>query len=223
MLGFFHKIFKNVAEIFWGWNLLWHLAAISLTYILVTSGFDWLYFKSTRSSALDTFLFPAVILGGLVPLTTPFITLAVSKYKKNYKISNTAYALGQSAILGLFISDFYKAFTGRVPPPEIFNHGTIVDVSRVFQFGFWRGGIFWGWPSTHTTIAFAMAAALAMLYSKNKLVGYLAMLYAFYVGIGVSMTIHWFSDFAAGAIIGAVIGIVIGKSFRERYSLSKSR
>jgi len=27
------------------------------------------------------------------------------------------------------------------------------------------------------------------------------------------MTIHWFSDFVAGAIIGAVIGAVVGKSF----------
>jgi hypothetical protein len=27
------------------------------------------------------------------------------------------------------------------------------------------------------------------------------------------MTIHWFSDFAAGAIIGSVIGAVVGKNF----------
>ena len=40
--------------------------------------------------------------------------------------------------------------------------------------------------------------------------------YAFYIGISVSMTIHWFSDFAAGAIIGTVIGITVGKSFRQQ-------
>jgi membrane-associated phospholipid phosphatase len=27
------------------------------------------------------------------------------------------------------------------------------------------------------------------------------------------MTIHWFSDFVAGAIFGSVIGVVVGKSF----------
>jgi len=27
------------------------------------------------------------------------------------------------------------------------------------------------------------------------------------------MTIHWFSDFLAGAILGSVIGTVVGKSF----------
>jgi hypothetical protein len=40
-----------------------------------------------------------------------------------------------------------------------------------------------------------------------------ALLYACYVGLGVSMTIHWFSDFVAGAIIGSVVGEVVGKSF----------
>ena len=39
------------------------------------------------------------------------------------------------------------------------------------------------------------------------------MAYAFCVGIGVSMTIHWFSDFSAGAIIGTVIDVVVGKCF----------
>jgi membrane-associated phospholipid phosphatase len=40
-----------------------------------------------------------------------------------------------------------------------------------------------------------------------------AITYALYIGLGVSMTIHWFSDFAAGAIIGSAIGAVVGKSF----------
>jgi hypothetical protein len=52
-----------------------------------------------------------------------------------------------------------------------------------------------------------------MLFPKQRWVGYVAMAYAFYVGIGVSMTIHWFSDFSAGAIIGSVIGVVVGKCF----------
>ena len=30
------------------------------------------------------------------------------------------------------------------------------------------------------------------------------------------MTIHWFSDFVAGAIIGAAIGITVGTNFNER-------
>jgi F0F1-type ATP synthase assembly protein I len=36
---------------------------------------------------------------------------------------------------------------------------------------------------------------------------------AFYIGLGVSMMIHWFSDFVAGAILGMVIGVLVRKSF----------
>lgn len=213
-----YKLSSNIAKIFRGYNLLWHLAAIILTYILVISGFDWLYFSSTRNGNLQSFFFPAVIGGGLLPILSPLAALLVGQIRKNNKTLNTAYALGQAALLGLVISDFYKSFTGRPGPPEIFGNGSVVDISRVFHFGFLRGGVFWGWPSSHTTIAFAMAMTLIFLYPKNKLVRYSAVLYAFYVGIGVSLTIHWFSDFAAGAIIGSVIGGVVGKSFRERYS-----
>jgi membrane-associated phospholipid phosphatase len=73
--------------------------------------------------------------------------------------------------------------------------------------------MFWGWPSSHTTVAFAMAFAIFTLYPKQKWLGLLAIIYALYIGIGVSMTIHWFSDFLAGAIIGTIIGMVVGKSF----------
>ena len=83
--------------------------------------------------------------------------------------------------------------------------------------------MFWGWPSSHTTVAFAMALALWELYPENRLIRYGAILYAFYVGIGVSITIHWFSEFVAGAIIGSVIGVVVGKSFLHRETAADPR
>jgi len=60
-----------------------------------------------------------------------------------------------------------------------------------------------------------MAATLLIMYPKNKAVRYLVIIYALYIGFGVSISIHWFSDFVAGAIIGVVIGVVVGNSFRE--------
>jgi hypothetical protein len=60
-----------------------------------------------------------------------------------------------------------------------------------------------------------MMTCLIMLWSKNKPLVTGALLYAFYIGLGVSVTIHWFSEFVAGAIIGSVIGIVVGRSFRR--------
>ncbi len=199
---------------FEGHNLLWHLLASILTCICVTSGFDWLWFESSRSPLLRSLLFPAVRLGSRLPIILPLTLYVSGKVSKNLKSVNAAFALGQSVLIGLLIAAFYKAFTGRVHPPRLLAPDTI-DISREFRFGFLRGGVFWGWPSSHTTIAFAMAVTLLMLYPKNKIVRSLAILYALYIGFGVSMTIHWFSDFMAGAIIGTIIGVVVGKSFRD--------
>ena len=125
-------------------------------------------------------------------------------------------------MLGYFISCGYKAFTGSIPPPfrgfriSATSDGSLIDTSHGFQFGFLKGGVFWGWPSSHTTVTFAMTVCLITLYPKNKMLVFFALLYALYIGLGVSVTIHWFSEFVAGAIIGSVIGTVVGRSFRTK-------
>lgn len=211
MKNIFYKFGRNFLDVFRGENLFWHLLAIFLTYILVTSGFDWKYFIFFNGSILQTFLFSAAILGGLLPIFLPIIFYFVGKSNNNTTLQNTAYAIFQAAVLGSIISSIYKAFTGRLQPP--LHSGSLVDISHNFQFGFLNHGIFWGWPSSHTTIAFAMALAIFVLYSKNLKVQIFALLFALYIGIGVSMSIHWFSDFVAGAIIGSLVGYIVGKSF----------
>jgi membrane-associated phospholipid phosphatase len=215
MSSFFLKFFRNIAKCFRGKNLLWHLLAIILTYAIVASGVDWLYFVRAQNPAWRGWFFPAVELGGLLPILVPLVLFAVAAIGKGKKILNTASALTQSALGGLLVSDFYKAFTGRIHPPRLLLPGNMMDISHGFRFGFLQGGVFWGWPSTHTTIAFAMAAAIFVMYPQNKILKYTALIYAFYVGFGVSIGIHWFSEFVAGAIIGSVIGVVVGKSFAE--------
>jgi len=61
-----------------------------------------------------------------------------------------------------------------------------------------------------------MALTVYTLFPRQRWLGWAAVLYALYIGLGVSMTIHWFSDFVAGAIIGSVIGVVVGRSFLEK-------
>jgi len=189
--------------------ILWHVAAILLTLLLVMSGFDWKYFLSTRNPSLRAWTFPAVGLGMLLPTVVPLTLILYGILLRRRAVTMTGWAVGQAALIGLLVSSAYKAFTGRVPP----GHGAGGDVSHVFRFGFLRGGMFWGWPSSHTTVAFAMAVALFTLLPRQRWLGVAAIVYALYIGLGVSMTIHWFSDFMAGAIIGAVIGVVAGKSF----------
>jgi membrane-associated phospholipid phosphatase len=206
---FFSTLPKNILGCFQGRMILWHLLFIALTFILVQSGFDWFYFSSTRSPVLREWMFPSAPIGGLVPLVLP-VTLILSGFILSHaRMSLTGWAIGQAALIGSLLSSTYKAFTGRVHPP----YDLAADISQDFRFGWLRGGVFWGWPSSHTTIAFAMAVTVFKLFPKQRWLGWLAIAYALYIGLGVSMTIHWFSDFVAGAILGAVIGTVVGKSF----------
>jgi membrane-associated phospholipid phosphatase len=200
---------RNILDCFKGRMLLWHVIAISLTFILVTSGFDWLYFAFTRNPTLRSWMFPAAPIGGLVPIVLPLILLAIGGVSRSATTTLAGWAVVQAELIGGLVAAAYKAFTGRVHP----GHSVGVDISHTFRLGFLRGGVFWGWPSSHTTIAFAMAVTLFTLLPKQRWLGCVALLYALYIGLGVSMTIHWFTDFLAGALIGTVIGTVVGKSF----------
>jgi membrane-associated phospholipid phosphatase len=215
-----HKLPWNIRTIFSGRNLLYQALAIVLTVVIVMSGGDWSYYVSTRGNAFLLFARPAILLGTLLPVLVILLILIAGEVGKNQRLVTTAWALGQAAILGYFISCCYKAFTGRLPPPfkgfRMSATDGLIDSSHGFQLGFLKGGIFWGWPSSHTTVAFAMSACLVQLHPKNKTLVFLAWLYAFYIGLGVSVTIHWFSEFVAGAIIGSVIGTVVGRSFKTK-------
>lgn len=210
----FYKFKESLFKIFSGRNLFFHLLAILLTAIIVESGMDWKYFVAFNDSAAQSFLFSAAILGGLVPILLPIFLFYISKKKNNASLLNTAYAVTQAAFFGWAISSTYKFFTGRVQPQ--LHMSSVLDISHNFQFGLYRHGIFWGWPSSHTTVAFAVALTLCMIYPKSTIVRFVTLASALYVGIGVSMSIHWFSDFVAGAIIGTVIGVVVGKAFLDR-------
>jgi membrane-associated phospholipid phosphatase len=211
----FYRFFKNIAELFNRYNLLWQLLAVVLTYIIVISNLDWIYFIYSRSPVLQGFFFPAIVMGGILPIIVPIVIYIVSRLKKDFEGVNIAGALGQGALIGLLFSSFYKSFTGRIPP-VFFDGVPPTNISHGFQFGLLRGGVFWGWPSSHTTVAFAVVVVLIMLYPENKIIKYSALIYALYVGLAMSITVHWFSEFVAGAIFGTLIGIAVGRSFRER-------
>jgi membrane-associated phospholipid phosphatase len=216
---FFYTLPRNILLSFWGRNMFWHILAIGTTLVIVSSGFDWIYFEATRPFA--RYLFSAVILGGRMPIVFPIVAYIVGASRKNQRAIYTAYSTAQAAVIGLLISSFYKAFTGR--PGLRHSLRTLVDSSREFHFGFLKGGVFFGWPSSHTTVAFAMAAVIWKLYPGSNVTRCIALLYALYIGIGVSMTIHWFSDFVAGAIIGATIGTTVGNVFEARLLRSIER
>ena len=218
MKQFFATLPRNTIGCFKGWMVLWHLLAIVLTLGLVESGFDWFYFSSTRSPLLGSWMFHAAPIGMFMPVLLPLVLIVPGFILSSIPISRTGWAIGQAELIGSLISSAYKAVTGRVHPA----HELGPDISHVFRFGFLRGGVFWGWPSSHTTIAFAMAAVVFTLFPRHRWLGAIAFAYAFYIGIGVSVTIHWYSDFVAGAIIGTSIGIVVGRSCSNDTSLARA-
>jgi membrane-associated phospholipid phosphatase len=206
---FFFTLPRNIIGCFKGRLIFWHLTAILLTFVFVLSGFDWNYFVAMRGLVARHSWQPALAAGMFLPVLVPFTLIACGFIISRAKMSRVGWAIGQAAFIGWFISSAYKSVTGRAHP----EHFVGEDLSRTFKFGFLRGGIFWGWPSSHTTVAFAMAVTIFILFPKKPLLKWFAVAYAFYIGLSVSMTIHWFSDFVAGAIIGSVVGVVVGRSF----------
>jgi membrane-associated phospholipid phosphatase len=219
MNGFLYGVGENIAGFYRGKNLVWQGIMLASTALLVLSGFDWEYYLATRNSIIQVIGFSAAGVGFLVPVIVPLWMHARAKIKKNAHLKYAANAMIQAGTLGLLVSSSYKVFTGRVGLP----HGVdvLVDTSELFRFGFYRGGAFNGWPSSHTSVAFAMSMALVALYPNNKMVKGIAIFYAAYIGLGISTTIHWFSDFIAGAILGTIIGFTVGARFRQKYLAEK--
>ena len=98
------------------------------------------------------------------------------------------------------IAAAYKAFTGRLQP----NLANGVDISHAFQFGILHNGIFWGWPSSHTIVAFS-GAMVIVLSARSRVARAISILYAFIIGFGASVGFHWFSDVVAGAFLGTLV------------------
>lgn len=188
-----------------------YFVAAAGTYGIVESGFDWRWYRNAQDHPwIPNAGFVAVGVGPLVSFFAPLGLYLYGRSKEDDELQMTGLALGQAAILGVVVSSAMKAFTGRVAPDE---HNNLIDNSREFRFGFLRGGIFHGWPSSHTCTAFAMAVTLTRLYPDNSTIKIASLTYASLIGLGVSTNIHWFSEAFAGALVGYAIGASVGDGF----------
>ena len=210
----FHKIGRAVVDsLQFQYGLNYALAG-ALTYLIVISGLDvaWKDFSLVHLWIWQAG-FAAVFVGALVPVFAPLGMYIYGRVRKSLSAQVAGLALGQAAILGLAVSSIIKVFTGRIPP----EYEGIAIGNGGFRFGVWEGGAFNGWPSSHTTEAFAMAVALTLMYPGNRAVKIGAWAYAIFIGLGVSTNNHWFSDVVAGALIGYAIGRSIGVRFSKDF------
>jgi membrane-associated phospholipid phosphatase len=218
-LGVMNKFFLMLRRIYSARNVGWQAGGVVATVLLVSLGVDWWYFIHLRNSIIFPVFSLAGLLGFFIPLLLVLGMLCVGWIAKNAKLVATGLAAAWAGGLGLFISSFYKFWTGRAHPPYVGN-GTLdiasqADISHVFHFGFGREGVFWGWPSSHTTVAFAMSVAIAVMYRDKKWVGVIAVVYAAYIALGASMSFHWLSDVVMGIIVGTIVGHAVGSVTRE--------
>ncbi|MHA2029464.1 MAG: phosphatase PAP2 family protein [Candidatus Kariarchaeaceae archaeon] len=219
--------FRKVVR--WPWILL-HILAITISIPIVVNEIDWSYFKFfAKYRYLQILLFPAVPLGGLLPFLLPPVIYLYSKKEEKPQLEPLAYSLTQAAVVGLIWSSIYKALSGRTGP-ELFEDFD-GNYSQEFAFGILRKGVFDGWPSGHTTIAWAMAVVFYYYrpieqfrpqfenyeiptFHKYRKFGFL---YAAYIGFGVSTNIHWLSDALAGMLIGITVGRSVSQSYRTNW------
>lgn len=219
----FRDFWRNMLDSFRGLNIVFYLLAIFLTAGLVYFGADAAWFKFFSDNPyLQRALMSAAFLGMAVPLIGLTIAYFTARKKRNEKILTTILLMAQAALSALIISSVFKAFTGRVPPELFSTVSSVASQAGIdgFRFGFLRGGIFYGWPSGHAIVAFAMALSLIYFFPDKKWLKIIAILYALFISFGVSATIHWFSDAVSGALMGATIGIAVGKSFFRAFGQS---
>jgi len=190
-----------------------YIVGIGATYGLVKSGADWKWYMNAKDHPwIPNTGRISVAAGPIVSVVVPLGLYLYGRSEKDVDLQITGLALGQAAIDAAVITSVLKAFTGR-PGPQ--HHLGTNDYSNDFRFGFLRGGIYQGWPSSHTAAAFAMATTLIGLYPDNTAIKIGGLAYAAFIGVGVSTNIHWLSDVVTGGLIGYAIGTIVGDDYRN--------
>lgn len=212
---------NNILDSFKGDNLYLHLAGIASTYLLVFSNTDYKVEKffnehegygiAARPVIRIAMYFPFVISGSLY---------AYGKFNKDNEAVGASFAVLQSSLIAFFYNSLLKAVTGR-PHPDWRNTKDMKSLSKTFRFGFMRGGIFWGWPSGHTSSTMAVVSALTNFYPDKtwlKIAGYSYVAYMIFAVSSLNRGgMHWFSDAIAAAFMSYAIGSTVGKYYRNQF------
>jgi membrane-associated phospholipid phosphatase len=200
-------VLRDAADVFAPRRLPWHLLAIALTFACVVSGLDDWVAETFRDTALRRSAFVAGRVGLWTPIVAPVAMLALGWARRDRRLVRSGGLLAEAEILAAAVCAAFKAVTGRPGPTQFHD---LRDASGVFRFGFLRGGVFWGWPSSHVMVAVAGAVALSLLYAERRSVKWPAFAYAAAMAVFVSISFHWFSDVVAAVIVGTVVGRVVG-------------
>jgi len=212
---------NNIINSFKGDNLYFHLAGVASTILIVTTDTDYHIHKFFYDhQEFGDAALPIIWAGMFLPFVTGGSLYAYGKFGKDDRAVAASFAVLQSSLVAFLYNSLLKAVTGR-PNPDWQHNSDMKELSKTFRFGFMRGGIFWGWPSGHTSSAMAIVSALTSFYAEKtwlKIAGYSLVAYMMY---GVSSLhrggMHWFSDAVAAAFMSYAIGSTIGKYYRNKF------
>lgn len=202
-----------------GWPLAFHAVGGAATYTLSTNDVD---LKVARFAARQnqvtygiSFL-PGMAMGTFFPILVPGYMYFISS---NPTLNNTGAVAAQATAVAFLYNNILKAISGRAHPDAEKNDGAL---SRDFKWGFFRRGVFYGWPSGHSMTNAALAMSIASYHRDNPWVVAGCSLFAGYVAtsmvLGSKGEAHWFSDAVAGVLMGASIGWYIGNTFYKEKS-----
>ncbi len=213
---------NNILDSFKGNNLYLHLTGIALTSLLVTQDVDYkVEHFFNQNPDYGQWARPILITGQFLPFIVGGGLYAYGKLDRNDEFVGASFAVLQASLIEFLYNSTLKAITGR-PGPDWRHHSDMESLSKTFRFGFLRGGIFWGWPSGHTSATMAVVSALTNYYPDItwlKIVGYTWVAYTIF---GVSSVnrggMHWFSDAIAAALMSYAVGSTVGKYYRSVYN-----
>ncbi len=213
---------NNILNSFKGNNIYLHLGAVAATYLLVTQNVDYHveHFFNTHEQ-YGQWARPVVISGSLLPFIVGGSLFSYAEIKNDNEVLGASFAVIQASVIELLYNSALKAITGRAHPDWRHN-SDMQSLSKDFRFGFLRGGVFWGWPSGHTSATMAVVSALTNYYPHStwlKIAGFSLVAYTIF---GVSSVnrggMHWFSDAVAAALMSYAVGSTVGKYYRSLYS-----
>jgi membrane-associated phospholipid phosphatase len=190
---------------------------VSGTNAFIRTGKDWEWNRfAYRHKPITEFGMHAYYIGFAVPFAAPVSIYGLGFALENSKLQTAGLATAQATIISTTFSSAIKAFTGR-KHSDVWD-GKDEDYSGDFAFGFMKRSAFAGWPSGHSSSAWAMAATLTEFYPNNIPLATGLYGYAIYISASASVSFHWLSDVCAGSLLGYTIGKTVGKHFTGKES-----
>jgi hypothetical protein len=211
---------KNAVAAFSGSNAVFHLSALAGSFLIIQTGLDTrVHNFFARGTFMDRYSHPAVSVGSYLPAVLGAGLLASGWIGGGSRLATAGSAVMQAALLALCTTVSLKALTGRPgPDPVVYGDDS---ASKVFRFGFLRGGVYHGWPSGHMLTNTAAVTSLMSFYRDKTLLNIAGGAYLGYLFLSVASharsAMHWFSDAVAGSLMGIAIGTTVGREFRRRF------